>query len=182
MQTTCTTDRLFLSILHPNDADKVLSFYLKNKDFFEPWEPVRDPNFYTLNFQQLTLTAEYNLFLQSKMLRFWIFHRKNPQVIIGTVNFYNITAGSYSTCQLGYKMDKDYTGQGYALESIRAAMGILLEEYRIHRIEANIMPNNERSLRLIHKLGFTYEGLSRSSIRINNHWEDHARFACICDR
>lgn len=181
MQMTCTTDHLNLTILHPNDADKVLSFYVKNRDYFEPWEPLRDPNFYTLPFQQLTLTAEYHLFLQSKLLRFWVFHRKNPESIIGTVNFYNIIPGSFSTCQLGYKLDKDYTGKGYAYESIQAAMGVLFEEYRLHRIEANIMPSNERSIQLINKLGFTYEGLSKSNIQINNKWEDHARFSFICN-
>jgi ribosomal-protein-alanine N-acetyltransferase len=171
-----------LSILHQNDADKVLAFYIRNKEYFEPWEPVRDPNFYTLSFQQLTLSVEYHLFLQSKLLRFWVFLRRDPQTIIGTVNFYNIIPGAYSSCQIGYKLDKEYTGNGYAIESIQAGMGVLFEEYRLHRIEANIMPRNDRSINLIKKLGFTYEGTSKSSIKINNQWEDHDRYSFICNQ
>lgn len=181
MQMTCATDRLVLNILHQNEADKVLSFYERNKEYFEPWESERDPNFYTLAYQRLTLSIEYNLMLQSKSLRFWVFCRNNPQTIIGAVNFYNIIRGSYSTCQLGYKLDQNYIGNGYAFESIQAGMGILFEEYKLHRIEANIMPSNYRSIQLIKKLGFQYEGLAKSSIQINSKWEDHARYAFLCN-
>lgn len=179
MQTTCVTDRLILNILHPSDADKVLSFYDRNKEHFEPWEPERDPNFYTLSYQRLTLSIENNLMTQSKILRYWVFLRDNPNEIIGSVNFYNIIRGSYCSCQLGYKFDKDYTGYGYAYESISYAIKVLLPEYQLHRIEANIMPSNTPSIKLIKKLGFSYEGLAKSSIHINHSWEDHARYAYI---
>ncbi len=179
MQMTYHTERLILNILHPNDADKVLTFYENNKEHFEPWEPERDPNFYTLPYQRLSLSIEYNLMLQSKLLRYWVFEKDNPHILIGSINFYNIVKGSYYTCQLGYKFDSRYTGNGYALESIQTGMEILFSDHKIHRIEANIMPLNVRSIHLIEKLGFTYEGLSRSSIHINNKWEDHARYAYI---
>ena len=180
MQMTCTTDHLILSILYPNDAEKVLLFYDKNKDFFEPWEPERETNFYTLSYQRLSLAVEHNLIMNSKLLRYWIFHQKDPQKIIGTVNFYNIIRGSYSCCQLGYKLDQEYIGNGFALESVQTGMELLFEEYGLHRIEANIMPSNSRSINLVEKLGFSYEGLSKSSIQINSKWEDHARYALIC--
>lgn len=180
MQMTCTTDHLILSILYPNDAEKVLLFYDKNKNFFEPWEPERETNFYTLSYQRLSLAVEHKLIMNSKLLRYWIFHQKDPNKIIGTVNFYNIIRGSYSCCQLGYKLDREYIGNGFALESVQAGMELLFEEYGLHRIEANIMPSNDRSIKLIEKLGFSYEGLSKSSIQINSRWEDHARYALIC--
>lgn len=180
MQMTCTTDHLILSILHPNNADKVLLFYEKNKESFEPWEPEREPNFYTLSYQQVSLTVEYNMISNKKLLRYWVFHRDDPQTIIGSVNFYNIIRGAYSCCQLGYKLDEDYVGNGYALESVQAGIDLLLEEHGLHRIEANIMPSNKRSINLIKKLGFHYEGLCKSSIKINGKWEDHARYALIC--
>lgn len=179
MQMIYYTDRLTLTILHPNDADKVLAFYEKNKEHFEPWEPERDPNFYSLPYQRLSLSIEYNLMLQSKLLRYWVFLKEDPHTIIGSVNFYNIIKGSYYTCQLGYKFDSAHTGKGYAFESIQAAMQMLFTDHKIHRIEANIMPDNNRSIHLIEKLGFSYEGLSKSSIHINNNWEDHARYAYI---
>ena len=179
MQMSIQTDRLQLRVLHPGEADKVLNFYSQNKEHFEPWEPERDLNFYTLSYQRLSLSIEYNLMQQLKLIRYWVFLKDDPQTIIGSVNFYNIVKGSYYTCQLGYKFDQRYLGQGYALEGVKEAMNILLSDYEIHRIEANIMPSNLRSIHLIKKLGFQYEGLATSNIRINHKWEDHARYAFV---
>jgi ribosomal-protein-alanine N-acetyltransferase len=179
MQMTFNTERLALNILHPNDAEKVLAFYEENKEHFEPWEPERDMNFYTLPYQRLSLSIEYNLMQQSKLLRYWVSHPDNPDILIGSINFYNIVKGSYFTCQLGYKFDHRYNGSGYAFESVKAGMDILFEEQKLHRIEANIMPSNLRSIHLIQKLGFFYEGLSKSNIKINHGWEDHIRYAYI---
>ena len=179
MQMTHYTNRLVLSILPNSEADKVLTFYENNKAFFEPREPERDPNFYTLSDQRVTLSIELNLILQSKALRFWVFQQDDLHTIIGTVNFYNILRGPYSSCQIGYKFDPNHTGKGYAFESIQAGMDILFQEYHIHRVEANIMPSNLPSIHLIEKLGFSYEGLAVSSIKVNGQWQDHARYAYI---
>lgn len=179
MQMTYTTNRLILNVLHPNDAEKVLFFYENNKEYFEPWEPERDPNFYTLSYQRLSLSIEYNLMLQSKLIRYWIFEKHDPGLIIGSINFYNIVRGSYSSCQLGYKFDHKHTGKGYAMESIKTGIQILFDDYKLHRIEANIMPSNIPSIHLIQKLGFQYEGLAKSNIHINNKWEDHVKYALI---
>jgi ribosomal-protein-alanine N-acetyltransferase len=45
----------------------------------------------------------------------------------------------------------------------------------LHRLEANIMPRNKASLRVVEKLGFSEEGLSRKLLLINGRWEDHVR-------
>lgn len=179
MQMTFNTERLALNILHPNDAEKVLAFYEENREHFEPWEPDRDMNFYTLPYQRLSLSIEYNLMQQSKLLRYWVTLPDNPETLIGSINFYNIVKGSYYTCQLGYKFDQKFNGKGFAFESVKACMDILFEEQKLHRVEANIMPSNLRSIHLIQKLGFIYEGLSKANIKINHSWEDHIRYAYI---
>lgn len=182
MEISCKTDRLLLTTLSQNYSDKVLAFYIKNKNHFEPWEPDRNANFYSLPFQRLSLTMEQQLLQKNKLLRLWVFKKENPAKIIGSVNFYNITYEPFFNCQLGYKLDYDYTGMGYAFESVSAGIELFFENHpAIHRIEANIMPSNTSSIRLIEKLGFRYEGISTSSIRINHQWEDHYRFAYIKD-
>jgi ribosomal-protein-alanine N-acetyltransferase len=49
----------------------------------------------------------------------------------------------------------------------------------LHRIEANIMPRNQRSLRVVEKLGFVDEGLSRDYLKINEKWEDHIHMVLL---
>lgn len=179
MEISHSTKRLNLKILLSKDADKVLNFYKRNKNHFEPWEPKRNPNFYTLPYQSTSLTLEHNLMLHSRSLRLWIFLKDNPDIIIGCISFYNIYKDPYSCCQVGYKIDRDYTHKGYAYEALKYTMNLISNEYNLHRIEAKIMPSNKGSIKLIKKLGFLYEGLTKSSVKINGKWEDHLLYSYI---
>lgn len=173
------TDRLILKVLHENDANKVLNFYIENERFFSPYEPLKLDNFYTIEFQRKALFFEYQQMLQGKSIRFYIFHKQNLSKIIGSVNFNNIIRGAFLSCQIGYKFDHSYQKKGYAKESIQKCIHIMFQDCSLHRIEAMIMPTNRNSIHLAEKLGFHYEGLSSSYANINGIWQDHARYALI---
>jgi ribosomal-protein-alanine N-acetyltransferase len=74
---------------------------------------------------------------------------------------------------MGYKLDKDELNKGYITEALRKGIDIMFNEYGLHRIEANIMPKNSRSLRVAEKLGFYNEGLALKYLKISGRWEDH---------
>ena len=59
MQPQYETSRLLLSVSHPDKAAGVLEFYERNRDFLEPYEPVKRPGFYSPDFQRTNLTFEY---------------------------------------------------------------------------------------------------------------------------
>jgi ribosomal-protein-alanine N-acetyltransferase len=44
---------------------------------------------------------------------------------------------------------------------------------RLHRVQANHLPENQRSARLLQRLGFRVEGLAREYLYINGAWRDH---------
>ena len=71
-------------------------------------------------------------------------------------------------------MDKAETNRGYMTEALRCVIDFAFNRLRLHRIEANIMPRNHASRRVVEKLGFHYEGLARQYLQINGRWEDHA--------
>ncbi len=179
MLKTYETERLVLKILGNEAAPLVLSFYEENRGTFEPWEPLRSMNFYTLAYHKASLTAEYNFIAEGKLIRYWVFLKDNPDEILGSICFQNILKEPYQSCCLGYKVSAKFQRQGYAKESIQKAIQIMFEEYHLHRIEAYIMPSNEASLHLIDKLGFTYEGTSYSYARINGTWADHQQYSLI---
>lgn len=173
------TDRLHLKILNKDCAPMVLAFYEDNKSLFEPWEPIRSENFYTLPYQKASLTAEYHQITEGKLLRYWLFSKDNSEEIVGSLCFQNFLMGPYHSCSLGYKLSHKYHHQGYAIEGTQKGIKIMFDQYHIHRIEAFIMPNNLSSIKLIERLNFTYEGLSYSYANINDLWSDHKRYSLI---
>ena len=79
------TDRLILKVLTPNYANAVLNFQNRNRESFEAYEPTRPANFYTASYQQAVLKCEWDLALKQQCIRFYVFRKEDPQMIIGTV-------------------------------------------------------------------------------------------------
>lgn len=175
------TCRLVLKTLDTTHAPQVLEFYLRNSEFLQEWEPVREEGFYTTQYHEETLTRESILMENGSLLRLWIFKKEEDSRIIGSIGFSNIIHGPFQSCFLGYKMDKDEINKGYATEAICKGLEVMFEAYRLHRIEANIMPRNTRSLRVAEKLGFRNEGLAKQYLRINGKWEDHIHMVLLND-
>lgn len=173
------TDRLILTTLRREAAPMVLSFYEENKDLFEPWEPGRSFNFYSLHFQKASLTAETHLMAEGKLIRYWVFLKDNPNEIIGSICFQNFLKAPYNSCVIGYKFAKRHCHKGYAYESIIKSIEVMWKEYNIHRIEAYIMKNNRPSIDLIRKLNFIHEGICFSFANIGGQWQDHDRYSII---
>jgi ribosomal-protein-alanine N-acetyltransferase len=102
--------------------------------------------------------------------------------VIGFASLSNIVRGAFQSCHLGYEMHHEHLNRGYVTEAIRALVfDIAFGPLKLHRVEANVMPRNVRSMRVLEKLGFTDEGLSRRYLRINGAWEDHRRFVVLND-
>ena len=174
------TDRLVLKILDPSWGAKVCKFYEDNKEQFEPYEPKRVPNFYTPEFQESTLSYEYNEFLHFNYIRFYLFEKEHPDRIIGSICFNNIRGGSFLSCNIGYKIDYRFEGMGYTTEALKYAIHqIIFAEYGLHRIEAAVHATNIPSLRIMEKLGFEKEGIAKDFAMLNDRWEDHIKYALI---
>lgn len=179
MNRTYTTNRLRLRILSDEEAQTVLDFYQRNHDFLAPVEPARHAAFYTLDFQRRNLAYEYNAFLKRSYLRFWLFLKEEPEKTIGTVCFTNFLKGPFCHCTLGYKIDRDYCGQGYMKEALSCLLPLVTEEYGFHRVEAYVMPSNTPSIHLLQALQFQQEGLIRDYAMIQNRWQNHLLFSRI---
>lgn len=175
------TQRLVLKALRPHDAELALQYYQRNKTFLAEWEPVREDAFYTLEHQRELIKQEQADLESGRMLRLWLFKKGEESRTIGMIGFTNIVRGAFLSCFLGYKLDGAETGKGYMTEALHKGVSIIFEEYGLHRIEANIMPRNRASLRVVERLGFEKEGLSRAYLRINGAWEDHVHMVLLND-
>ena len=62
-----------------------------------------------------------------------------------------------------------------------AVGGLAFVDLSLHRIEANIRPENEPSIRLVRGAGFRKEGYSPRYLEIDGAWRDHERWALLAD-
>jgi ribosomal-protein-alanine N-acetyltransferase len=51
----------------------------------------------------------------------------------------------------------------------------------LHRLQADIRPENGPSQRLVRRLGFSQEGLLRRYLDIDGDWRDHLTFALLAE-
>jgi ribosomal-protein-alanine N-acetyltransferase len=170
------TERLYLKILEPRYAKKVLEYYIRNSKFLKEWDPTRENYFYTIIQQRNLLKEDLYDFKNKTQIKFWLIS-KDAKEIIGNVCFSNIIMGNFKSCYMSYKLDESEINKGYITEAIKKCISIMFNDFGLHRIEVNIIPRNERSLRIMEKLNFTREGFSKSYLKINDVWEDHVHFA-----
>ncbi|ACI99592.1 acetyltransferase, GNAT family [Rhodospirillum centenum SW] len=73
---------------------------------------------------------------------------------------------------LGYILAPEARGRGLATEAVAATLRYAFEEWDMHRIEANLDPRNDRSARLLERLGFCREGVRREDFLIGDRYHD----------
>jgi ribosomal-protein-alanine N-acetyltransferase len=97
--------------------------------------------------------------------------------LVGFVNINNIVRGALQSGFLGYGAFASHAGRGLMTEGLRAVIDRAFGELGLHRLEANIQPDNGRSIELVKRLGFEHEGFSRRYLRVDGDWRDHERWA-----
>ena len=175
------TDRLIMKICGEEIAEDVLVFHLHNAKEFEAVEPIDVDTFYNVDHQRNILRYEYNRMLRLSVVRFWLYLKEDPSTIIGTVCFRNIVKPIYSACQVGYKMDKAYTGRGYCTEALKAGINIMFDDLGIHRVEAMVLPDNDASIAILEHIGFKREGHLRDKLMIQGTWRDHYLYGLLAE-
>ena len=105
----------------------------------------------------------------------------NTNKLVGVVNLSQIFYGEFQNAYLSYYVDVDFAGQGLMLEGVGLAIDYAFQTLGLHRLEANIQPENKKSINLIERLGFCQEGFSKKYLKINGEWKDHERWALIAE-
>ena len=167
------TKRLVLRIGNEDDAQALLDYVVRNREYHARWEPRVAESFFTLEMQRRLIQRRIEEFACGDAACFLLFDRAAPERVIGRCNFSEIVRGPFQACYLGYGVDREYEGKGFMAEALRRALDYVFTELRLHRVMANHRPENERSARLLQRLGFTREGYAKDYLFIDGHWTDH---------
>jgi len=173
------TPGLILRTLSKKDIPGLLDFFERNCKFFEPWIPEYEKNYYTYDYQILKLEYEKKLKEKGIEYRFYIFNKNIPERIIGNVSVSNIIRGVMQSAFLGYSVDEEKNRKGIATEAVKRIIEFTFDELILHRLEANVIPSNTASIKVLEKLNFVKEGYSENYLKINGRWQDHLRYALI---
>lgn len=167
------TERVIVRLAGLDDVPQIVRYFQENREHLAPSRPLVGEEFYTQGFWAAQVRANLAEFREDRSLRLFIFDRADEGRVIGNANFTQFFRGPAQYCVLGYGLAGDREGRGLMREALEAAIGYVFRELNLHRIMANYVPRNERSGRLLRRLGFTVEGFARDYLLLNGRWEDH---------
>ncbi len=129
-----------------------------------------------------TSPDEYELWLERSRaadVAAFLVCRTEDDAIVGSVALSQIFRGNFQSAYLGYQIGAPHAGRGYMTEALKLVLKHAFRTLGLHRVEANVQPGNEASIRVVRRAGFTREGYSRRYLKIGGRWRDHERWAIL---
>jgi ribosomal-protein-alanine N-acetyltransferase len=177
------TERLLLRPLSAGDRDAYVLMHARSDSHFRPWEAsLQDPGSPELRFERELARAEADAASGQG-------HRCVALLedgrMAGVFSLTQIFRGSFLSCYAGWKVAADCTGRGLATEGVVALLDLAFAPAPVglglHRVQANVIPENRASVRVAQKAGFRLEGTARAYLHVGGRWQDHLMFAKTSD-
>jgi ribosomal-protein-alanine N-acetyltransferase len=112
----------------------------------------------------------------------FLVRRLHDDAICGVINLSAITYDALCSAWISYFGVAGMDGRGYMKEGMSQVSSYAFDQLGLHRLEANIQPENLASIALVESVGFEYEGLARRLLNINGKWRDHGRWALLASK
>jgi ribosomal-protein-alanine N-acetyltransferase len=107
--------------------------------------------------------------------------RVEDRAVMGSIALSQIFHGGFRSAYLGYQIGEEYSRHGYMTEALQLMLRHAFGKLKLHRLEANIQPENAASIALVKRAGFVKEGYSRRYLKIGGRWRDHERWAILVE-
>ncbi|MDA9909873.1 GNAT family N-acetyltransferase [Gammaproteobacteria bacterium] len=157
-------------------AKLLADYYTSNSLRFARWHPLVRQDHNSIESWTKRLEARERDYQDGRAVHFLGLEEGK---VVGTCSLTNIVYSPGLYCAMGYSVDADYEGKGYMSGIVRHVVDYAFNNLRLNRISANYMPVNERSARLLEKMGFEKEGFAKRYLYINGRWEDHVLTALL---
>jgi [ribosomal protein S5]-alanine N-acetyltransferase len=162
--------RVFLRHPSKQDKEEFLAKVHASRRFLYPWvTPASTPRMF----------ADYLRYAEREDVCALLVCRLDDCQIVGVINLSQIFRRSFQNAVLGFWAVAEFAGQGYMFEALRLAVRHSFTTLRLHRLEANIQPENVNSRKPLRHVRFRREGFSPRYLKIAGRWRDHDRWA-IC--
>ncbi len=163
---------VFLSNPCIEDMPEFLKKVKTSQYLHHPWvDPPSNEDKYNAYINRINQDNQKGFFIR--------LHTSND--IIGVININEIVRGCFQSGYLGFYVFSGYEGKGYMSEGLKLVISHAFNNLNLHRLEANIQPDNTKSIKFIKQHHFRNEGFSPKYLKINNVWKDHERFAITAE-
>lgn len=172
-QPQLVTARLYVELATPAHAELHAAHFARNRQHLARWDPPRG-EVESDRYWAGALAASLRDFEAGRGVPLVVLPREGqPNVLVARINFTQIARGAFHSCMLGFAIDREHEGRGLMHEALAASIDWLFDTLNLHRVQASHRPENERSRRLLERLGFEREGLARDYLFIDGAWRDH---------
>lgn len=105
------------------------------------------------------------------------------EAVVGLVSASAIVEGAARSASIGYWVGEEVAGRWIAPTAVAMIADHLMDPTgrALHRIQIEIVPDNQPSLAVVRKLGLREEGIKRSYLHIGGRWRDHRSFAVVTE-
>lgn len=118
-------------------------------------------------------------YLQSAANLAYCVRRADDDALVGCIEITQIVRGPFRSAYLGYYTFASHARQGLTREGLQQLIRLAFTKLKLHRLEANIQPENPPSIALARACGFKREGYSPRYLKIRGRWRDHERWATL---
>ncbi|MEA2555262.1 MAG: [ribosomal protein S5]-alanine N-acetyltransferase [Actinomycetota bacterium] len=165
-------ERVHLRRLRSSDRDEFLERVRASRELHHPWSaPPDTPEEFDLLVRKGRQRSEERLLVC----------RNDDGAILGQFGISQIFYGPFCSAYLGYYGFVPFSRQGYMREGLALVTEFAFEARKLHRLQANVQPENAPSIALVRGGGFTKEGFSRRYLKIDGAWRDHEQWAILAE-
>jgi len=179
-ETVISGDGVYLRAAMQRDYEPWRALRAESRAFLKPWEPRWPADDLTRAGYRRRLLRQDRDRQDDQSYSFLMF-REHDHALLGGLTLGNVRRGVAQCATLGYWMGEPFAGQGFMSRGVRAALRHAFVDLRLHRVEAACAPHNERSRRLLERIGFEHEGFARAYLLIDGAWQDHLLFGLLQD-
>jgi [ribosomal protein S5]-alanine N-acetyltransferase len=172
------TERMTIRSLASGDRAEFVRIHELGADFYAPWIGRKNDD------QTWGDIFEISLAKSSHEMNARLVGETADGRIAGFFNLLEIVRGFFENAYASWQVNPEFAGQGYATEGVTGLLDVAFsrdEGAGLHRVQANVIPSNVRSVRLAERVGFRQEGLAQKYLKIAGAWQDHLMFAKVMD-
>ena len=162
-----------------SDAADVAALLAAQREHLAPWDPRREPAFFTRGGQRSRLAQVERDRAAGTSFRFLILEGGE---LAGEVSLTNLVRRSFQSANVGYWVAGERCGRGVATAAVAALCTFAFGELELHRLEAGTLLHNVGSQIVLDRNGFIPFGVAPSYLRIAGAWCDHVLFQRTCEQ